>query len=149
MQVEKGQGKGSLGHKGVNEPRAEEGVWSTSASSPSQSPPWSSADVTYNGVVSMRKKAFLSRCSKVGTESEPEIMVQACASVCKGWFLRKRKLSSFRLGREIRLRCLVERTLIWRSRPPLSPSIGHTITRVLYAFLVSSFSFFPPLFPCS
>lgn len=94
-----------------------------------------SEDVTYNGVVCMRKKAPGS--TSVGTESVWEVLVQACASRYKEWVLGKRKLSSFRLGIEIEFHCFVEWTLIWRFL-----STPHPISRTLHYMGRACFSFF-------
>lgn len=68
-----------------------------------------SEDDTYNGVVSMRKKAFLPLdVLQWELKMSEKSWLGACARGCKEWFLGKRKLSSFRLGIEIEFHCFVE-----------------------------------------
>lgn len=142
------RGQRALRQEGVKEPREERGRrgWSPCTSSPSQALLAASEDVTYNGVVSMRKEAFL-----------PLDGLQ--------WELKLYEKSQFRLvpvgarsgsyGRESSVHLdLAEKSthsiVLWSehwygdSCPPSSPSVGPPLhgSHMRFSFLFSVFLFF-------
>lgn len=107
-------------------------------------------DITYNGVVCMRKKPFLPLVVlqwglKTSEKSSFKLVPVGARS---GWFLGKRKLSSFRLGIEIEFHCFVEWTLIWRFLPAPHPvnRTPHYMGRACFSFFFFSSSLFSPYF---